>query len=43
MYFLHRLKKKYAKDEEGRVPNDEFSEIYDKIKRGGKVVGKEEK
>lgn len=38
MYFLYRLKEKYSKDEEGRVPNDKFLEVYEKIKNTNKII-----
>ncbi|MCB1190142.1 MAG: hypothetical protein H7A23_10940 [Leptospiraceae bacterium] len=37
MYFLHRLKKKYAINAEGIVPNDKFKEIYEKIRGGARI------
>lgn len=40
MYFLHRLRKKFASDAEGRVPNEKFREVYDKIKHGAKIIRK---
>lgn len=38
MYFLYRLKKKFSANKEGTIPNNEFLKIYEKIKRGGKVL-----
>jgi hypothetical protein len=32
MCFLHRLKVEYLIDPEGRVPNEMFNEIYEKMK-----------
>lgn len=36
MYFLSRLKERYSRDEEGRVPNENFQRIYERIKNGKK-------
>lgn len=34
MYFLKRLRKKFSRDENGHVPNEEFHDLYEKIKKG---------
>lgn len=38
MYFLYRIRKKYSADEEGRVPNDAFRAIYERIAAGARLV-----
>ncbi|MCP5497195.1 MAG: CHASE2 domain-containing protein [Leptospiraceae bacterium] len=40
MYFLNRLKNKFSRDEDGKVPNDYFHDIYEKIKKGWKIYKK---
>lgn len=40
MYFLRGLKFKFSINGEGRVPNGEFRQIYDKIKAGARLVKK---
>ena len=38
MYFLLRLKSKFSRDVEGRVPNENFQLIYERIKNGKNKV-----
>lgn len=38
MYFLHRIRPKYAADAEGRVPNEDFLALYDRIAGGARLV-----
>ncbi|MCZ8156419.1 MAG: adenylate/guanylate cyclase domain-containing protein [Leptospira sp.] len=40
MYFLHRLKPRYAADKEGKAPNQLFRDIYVKIQEGATVQWK---
>lgn len=42
MYFLNGLRPKLAKDTEGRVPNEEFYRLYEKIQAGAKLRFKDE-
>lgn len=37
MFFLRSIKPKYSVNGEGRVPNEIFKEIYQKLKRGAKL------
>ena len=40
MYLLEGIKPKYSVGGAGRVPNDRFREVYEKIARGGRFVPK---
>jgi len=40
MFFVNGVKKKYSVNGEGRVPNDRFQEIYEKLEGGAKLVSK---
>lgn len=40
MYFLHGLKPKFSIEGGGRVPNAKFKDIYEKIKRGARLIEK---
>jgi adenylate cyclase len=40
MYMLEGIKPRYSVKGEGRVPNDRFHEIYEKIARGGRFIPK---
>lgn len=42
MYFLNGLRPRLAKDEAGRIPNDEFYRLYEKIQAGAKLRFKDE-
>ena len=37
MYFVDRLRRQFSADSEGRVPNDEFRRIYDRIAAGKRL------
>lgn len=43
MYFLTGIKPKYSIQGMGRVPNEEFHKIYEKIARGAKISWASEK
>ncbi|MCR9143227.1 MAG: GAF domain-containing protein [bacterium] len=43
MYFLNGLRPPLARDKEGRIPNDEFYRLYEKIKAGAKLRFKAKK
>lgn len=40
MYFLRGLKPKFSINGEGRVPNEEFKTIYERVKAGARLVKK---
>lgn len=40
MFYVNGIKRKYSVKGEGRVPNDRFKEIYEKLKGGAKLVAK---
>ena len=40
MFYLKGIKPRFSVNGEGRVPNQEFSEIYDRIKHGAKLIRK---
>lgn len=42
MYFLKRIHPKLSADEEGKIPNGRFKELYEKLKKGAKFAFKHE-
>ncbi|MFN3603205.1 MAG: adenylate/guanylate cyclase domain-containing protein [Leptonema sp. (in: bacteria)] len=42
MFFLNRIHPKLSQDKEGKVPNDRFFELYEKLKHGAKFIFKHE-
>lgn len=42
MYFLKRIHPKLSADQEGRIPNERFKELYEKLKKGAKFAFKHE-
>ena len=40
MFFVNGIKPRFSVNGEGRVPNDEFKDVYEKVKQGARLVAR---